>query len=61
MSMVRRIASVSVLAATVAGAVLSLAGAASAETGRPNLHPAAASSVPDGSQDPDTAYPGTEN
>ncbi|MEV7553842.1 hypothetical protein AB0N89_29850 [Amycolatopsis sp. NPDC089917] len=70
MPMIRRIASASVLAATVAGAVLSLAGAASAETGWPN----AASSAPDGmshiqygssrsitSLHPDTDYPASES
>ncbi|WP_143267817.1 hypothetical protein [Amycolatopsis alba] len=59
MSMIRRIASASVLAATVVGAVLSLAEAPSLETGWPS----AASSAPDGSSlsvtslNPDTDYP----
>lgn len=48
MSLVRRVASASVLAVAVTGAVLSLTGvaAANAETGWPNSLPAGASSTP---------------
>ncbi|MFK0246835.1 hypothetical protein ACIQUM_19215 [Amycolatopsis azurea] len=68
MSLVRRVSSASVLAVTVVGAVLSLAGVASAETGAKtpgtdstppgitccaNDHPSVAS--------PGTSYPGPED
>ncbi len=68
MSPVRRISSASVLAATVVGAVLSLAGAAGAETG---WKAAGADSTPPGITccanghpsvaSPDTSYPGPED
>ncbi len=45
MSRIRRVASATVLAATVAAAVLSLPGAANTETGWPNSLPAGANST----------------
>ncbi len=64
MSLIRRISSASVLAATVVGAVLSLAGAASAETPGTDSTPPGITCCAIGHPSvaaQGTAYPGTEN